>query len=125
MLFRSEHGARLHRDVFIKALDLLHTKPLLRTDMPSAGRATLVTQPRRRRHVVHLLYAPPLKRGRCLVIEDLPPLFDVPVAVRVPETIRAVRLPLTGESLPFDAVDGEVRVVVPEVHVHQMLTVEW
>ena len=120
-----EHGARLHRDVFIKALDLLHTRPLLRTDMPSAGRATLVTQPRRNRHVVHLLYAPPLKRGRCLVIEDTPPLFNVPLAVRVPETILAIRLPLTGESLPFDTVDGELRVVVPAVHAHQVLTLEW
>jgi hypothetical protein len=120
-----EHGARLHRDVFISALDRLHTRPLLRTDMPSAGRATLITQPHRRRHVVHLLYAPPLKRGRCLVIEDTPPLFDVPVAVRVPETIRSVRLPLTGESLPFDIIEDELRVVVPQVRAHQMLVLEW
>ena len=120
-----EHGARLHRDVFINALDLLYTQPLLRTDMPSAGRATLVTQPRRKRHVVHLLYAPPLKRGRCLVIEDTPPLFDVPVAVRIPETIRAVRLPLTGESLPFRMVEGVLETVVPQVRAHQMLVLEW
>ena len=120
-----EHGARLHRDVFINALDRLHTRPLLRTCLPSSGRATLVTQPRQKRHVVHLLYAPPLKRGRCLVIEDLPPLYDVPVAVRVPEKIARVRLPLTGKSLPFKVRNGVLETVVPEVHVHQMLVLEW
>ena len=120
-----EHGARLHRDLFIQALDRLHTRPLLRTCLPSSGRATLVTQPRQQRHVVHLLYAPPLKRGRCLVIEDLPRLVDVPVAVRVPEAIVRVTLPLTGQSLPFQVRDGVLETVVPEVHVHQMLVLEW
>jgi hypothetical protein len=85
----------------------------------------LVTQPEKRRHVVHLLYAPPLKRGRCLVIEDLPALRDVPVAVRVPEAITAVRLPLTGQALPFQVRAGVLETVVPEVHVHQMLVLEW
>ncbi len=120
-----EHGARLHRDLFLNALARLHTRPLLRTSLPSSGRATLVSQPGRKRHVVHLLYAPPLKRGRCLVIEDLPTLRDVPVSVRVPETVKRVRLPLTGESLPFRVADGVLETVVPEVHVHQMLVLEW
>ncbi len=120
-----EHGARLHRDLFIRALEQLHTQPLLRTCLPSSGRATLVTQPRLKRHVVHLLYAPPLKRGRCLVIDDLPRLVDVPVAVRVPEAITRVRLPLTGTVLPFQVRDGVLETVVPEVHVHQMLVLEW
>ena len=74
---------------------------------------------------MHLLYAPPLKRGRCLVIEDLPRLADVPVAVRVPETITRIRLPLSGAELPFQVRDGVVETIVPEVHVHQMLVLEW
>jgi hypothetical protein len=120
-----EHGARLHRELFIEALGCLHTQPFLRAGLPSSGRATLVSQPRQKRHVVHLLYAPPLKRGRCLVIEDLPRLADVPVAVRVPETITRIRLPLTGAELPFQVRDGVVETIVPEVHVHQMLVLEW
>ncbi len=120
-----EHGARVHRDLFINALDRLHTKPLLRASLPSSGRATLVSQPRQRRHVVHLLYAPPLKRGRCLVIEDMPALRDVPVAIRVPEKITRVFLPLTKMTLPFKLRDGVLETVVPEVHTHQILTLEW
>ncbi len=120
-----EHGARVHRDLFINVLDRIHTKPLLKTSIPSSGRATLVAQLQLRRYVVHLLYAPPLKRGRCLIIEDLPPLYDVPVSVRVPEKITRVRLPLTGESLPFVLNKGVLQTVVPKIHVHQMLVLEW
>jgi hypothetical protein len=120
-----EHGARIHRDLFINALERLHTKPLLRTSLPSSGRATLVSQPRKRRHVVHLLYAPPHKRGRCLVIEDMPVLRDVPVAIRVPEKIVRVVLPLAKEHLPFRIRDGVLETVVPELRTHQMLALEW
>ncbi len=120
-----EHGARIHRDLFINALERLHTKPFLRTSLPSSGRATLVSQPRQRRHVVHLLYAPPLKRGRCLVIEDMPTLRDVPVAIRVPEKIMRAVLPLTKKQLPFKMRNGVLETVVPEMRAHQMLALEW
>lgn len=120
-----EHGARAHRDLFINALDCLHTKPMLRTSLPSSGRATLVSQPRQRRHVVHILYAPPLKRGRCLVIEDMPVMRDVPVSIHVPEKIARVVLPLTKQECPFTMSNGVLETVIPEVRTHQMLSLEW
>ncbi|MEI6425638.1 MAG: hypothetical protein WCP55_25720, partial [Lentisphaerota bacterium] len=120
-----EHGARVHRDLFINALNKLHTKPFLQTCLPSSGRATLVSQPRQRRHVVHLLYAPPLKRGRCLVIDDMPVLRDVPVAIRIPEKIARVFLPLKKEQLPFKMRNGVLETLVPELRAHQMLVLEW
>ncbi|MFZ2657473.1 MAG: alpha-amylase family protein [Victivallales bacterium] len=120
-----EHGARVHRDLFINALDRLHTKPFLHTCLPSSGRATMISQPRQRRHVVHLLYAPPLKRGRCLVIEDIPVLRDVPVSIRVPEKIKRAFLPLTREELSFKMRKGVLEAVVPEMRMHQMLALEW
>lgn len=120
-----EHGARVHRDLFTNALTLLHTKPLLWTYLPSSGRATLVSQPQKRRHVVHLLYAPPLRRGRCLVIEDMPTLRDVPLKIRVPEKITRVVLPLSGKQLPFKMRNGVLKTIVPETRMHQMVSLEW
>ena len=120
-----EHGARIHRDLFINALSRLHTKPLLQTSLPSSGRALLLSQPPKHRHVVHFLYAPPLKRGRCLVIDDMPVLRDVPLVIRTTETIARVVLPLTKKQLPFKMRNGVLETVVPEVCSHQMLTLEW
>jgi hypothetical protein len=112
------NGARLHRQLFVNALKLIYTQPVVSVKLPSAGRVNVVHQPAQRRYVVHLLYAPPLQRGRCLVIEDLPVLNDVAVALRVPETIQ--RAYLAPSEIDLNLVNnGVAQVVVPEVVGHQ------
>lgn len=119
------HGARLHRDFFIAMLRRLHRKPALETKLLSAGRATLVHQPRYQRYVAHLMYGAPIKRGRCEVIEDLPELFDVPVAVRLPVKVRKATLPLSGKKLKVTNSGGASHVTVPRVKCHEMVVFEY
>jgi len=111
------HGARVHRQLFINALKLVYTQPVVTTHLPSAGRVSVVHQPQHARYVVHLMYAPPLQRGRCSVIEDIPVLHQVPVKLRVAETVTRVYLAPSGEELPVMA--GEV--TVPSVTGHQAI----
>jgi len=113
------HGARLHRDLFLNALGLIYADPMIKTEMPSAGRISLLHQPDQGRYVAHLLYAPTLQRGRCLVIEDLVPLHDVPLEIRVPETIQRAYLVPGEEALQMARAGDVVRVTVPKVHCHQ------
>jgi hypothetical protein len=129
-------GARLHRDLFIRALGLLHTAPMVRTELPSAGRVSLLHQVEpgghsaSARYVAHLLYAPPLQRGGCLVIEDMPPLYEVPLTLRVPEQITRAYLVPSGQELAVErgghgTSEGDVvRVTVPEVRCHQAVVFE-
>jgi hypothetical protein len=118
-------GARLHRDLFSRALGLLHEAPMVRTELPSAGRVSLLRQAAQKRYVAHLLYVPPLERGRCLVIEDLPPLYDVPLEVRVPEeVIKAHGVP-GGQELAMEREGDVVRVTVPQVQCHQAVVFEF
>ena len=84
------HGARLHRDLFVNVLKLLHTRPMVETELPSAGRISLLHQPQRNRYVAHLLYGPPSQRGRCEVIEDLPTLTDVSLSFDLPTSIKRI-----------------------------------
>ena len=58
------------------------------------------------------------------MIEDLPALFDVPVTVRVPETIRSVRLEPVGAALPFTCRDGAVSFRVPRLQCHAVAVLE-
>lgn len=118
------HGARVHRDLFANALRLIYSRPMVQTRLPSAGRVSLMQQPQHRRYIAHLLYAPPLQRGRCLVIEDLPPLFDVPLTVRVPEAISAAYLIPGRIPLTWTQEDG-IRVTVPRVQGHQAVVFEY
>ena len=114
-----QHGAKVHRQLFVNALRLLHTRPMVETDLPSAGRVSLLRQPEHGRYVAHLLYAAPLQRGRCLVLEDLPALRNVPVTVRLPQAPRKAYLVPGNTALPCDvAADGTARVIVPEFSCH-------
>jgi hypothetical protein len=112
------HGARLHRQLFVNALRLIYAKPVVTTQLPSAGRVNVVHQRDMQRYVVHLMYAPPLQRGRCLVIEDIPTLYDVPVSLSVPEKISGAYLAPSKIALQLEN-DGDASVVVPEVVGHQ------
>jgi hypothetical protein len=119
------HGAKVHRQLFVNALRLIHRRPMAEAALPSAGRISLLHQPSKRRYVLHLLYAPPLQRGRCLVIEDIVPVHGVGVTLRVPETIRAARLPLESSDLPMQCDQGAVTVSVPTVQGHQAVVFEY
>ncbi|HEX4795636.1 MAG TPA: alpha-amylase family protein [Humisphaera sp.] len=122
----ADDGARLHRDLFINALRRVYRKQILTTTLPSAGRASLLHQPDKKRYVVHLLYSPPLQRGRTLVIEDFPTIYDVPVELRVPEKIKRVRLPLNGKTLKVAKGRASHGLTVPELKDgHQVVVFEY
>ena len=75
--------------------------------------------------VVHALHYVPERRGRDFdVIEDVIPLFEIPVSVRVDEAIRGVTLQPQGEMLDFEQKDGRVHFVVPRIEGHQMVVLE-
>jgi hypothetical protein len=92
-------GAKAHRDLFTNLIKLLHTQPMVEAGLPSAGRVSLLHFPEQRRYVLHLLYAAPLQRGRCLIIEDMPVLREVPVRLRLPEAAREITLEPAGFRL--------------------------
>jgi len=119
------HGARLHRDLFLNAVKRLHRRPVVSTVMPSCGRINLMHQPAKSRYVAHLLYAPPLQRGRCLVIEDLVPLYEVPVRLTVPEKIRRAYLAPSRRPLTLRRGRTAVSVIIPKVECHQAVVFEY
>ena len=114
-------GTRLHRQLFANALARVYSHPMLRVEMPSCGRVTLMQQPEQNRYVAHLLYAAPVTRGRCQIIEDLVPLYNVPLTLRVPETVRHAYLMPSREPLSLGGTEGLVEVTVPLVQAHQMV----
>lgn len=119
-----QHGARLHRQLFINALRLIYTDPVVTTQLPSAGRVNVVHQPDQKRYVVHLMYGPPLQRGRCMVIEDLPTLYDVPVKLAVPEKITRAYLAPSQVALDLNN-SAACAVTVPMVTGHQAVVFEY
>ena len=120
-----KHGAQLHRDLFVNALELIYKNPAMQVTMPSGGRVNLLHQPEARRYVAHILYGPPIERGRCSAIEDLVPIFDVPVALRVPERIKKAHTAPEKKTLRMKKSRGTVSVTVPRVECHTAVVFEY
>ena len=90
--------------------------------LPSTARLTVTRDEINRRIIVHLLYADIVKRGRNTeVIEDLPPLYDTKLLLRIPETVRSVTMEPQHDGLPFRQSGGKVETVVPLFRCHQMI----
>lgn len=124
------HGARVHRDYFARLLRMVHRTPMAEASLPSAGRLSLLHQPDERRYVAHLLYGPPISRGRCQVIEDLPPLYDVEVRLRLPQRITSLRLIPDGVELRVRGGssgqdDEAIEATVPRFSAHCAVVAEY
>jgi hypothetical protein len=119
-----DQAMQLHRDLLTNCLNLLYTDTLLEADLPSCGRATVMRQGARNRTVVHLTYVNPVHRGPTEVVEDIVPLFEREVALRLEREPKRVYLAPSREELPFTYVDGRVRFSVPRLELSQIVVAE-
>jgi hypothetical protein len=108
----------------------------LATNLPSTARVTLTKQPKEKRHVLHLLYAPTVSRGGVMqlsggnvsggksveVIEDLPPLHDIEVTLQLP--VKSARLVPQGGDVTLEKSGDRVTLRVPVFSCHQMIEIE-
>jgi hypothetical protein len=127
-------GQPLYRDFFKAALHQLLPQGLpVRTNLPTVARFNLLHQPAKNRLIAHLLYAPITLRAQVTIwgtprpteiIEELIPLRDTRVTLRLAHPVRAATLEPQGTPLPFTH-DGErVTFTVPEFTGHQMIVLQ-
>lgn len=137
-LYRST-GAVMHKQLFAHALSafLGDQAQVVTGNLPSTGRVTLMRQENEKRTICHVLYAPTILRGGELpleneqrnlstteIIEDLIPLHDVALTVKVSEPVRKVTLQPENREIPFDYADGKVSFTIPEFTCHTMAVLE-
>jgi len=107
------------------ALDLLlGDGKTLQTTLPSQGAVTLAYQRSDSRYVNHLLYGVPYRRGDRGVIEDIIPVYNVDVTLRLDAPVKGVKLVPQMEDIPFVCRGGEVSYTVPKVDCHQMVEIQ-
>ncbi|OWR31388.1 beta-galactosidase [Saccharibacillus sp. O23] len=97
----------------------------LEASLPAQAVATLQEQPGRNRRVLHLLYAPPIRRGKDVeIIEDLPFVRPTEVSLAEDRPAREVYLAPQRTPIEFTQENGRIRCTVPEWSCHQMVVVE-
>ena len=124
-------GQPLYKYIVRGLLDRLLPDPILTTDLPSAGRATLNHQASENRHILHLLYGPPQVRGKAVplpngdgirvmeMIEDIPAIGPVSATVRLPRPPARVYDALSGADITWsEAGQGAYRIAVPGLRIH-------
>jgi hypothetical protein len=119
----ARHGNYPYRLLVRNILDRLLPEPLLRLGAPTSAEATVLRQ--KGRTIVHVLQYSPERRAQDLdLIEDIVPIFNVPVSLKLAARPRCVYLAPGREALPFRYAGGRAEVTLPEVRGHGMLVFE-
>jgi hypothetical protein len=117
------HGNYPYRQLVQYLLNRLLPDPLLRAGGPTGLEATIVRQ--EARTIVHLLYYAPERRAPNLdLVEDIIPVANVALSVRLPSAPTRVYLAPEMQALSFTYNAGRVNLIVPEVSGHAMVVIE-
>jgi len=120
-------GSLFLKETIIYALNkLLGDNKTLNTNLPAQGIVTLMLQKKEKRYVNHLLYVSPVKRGDNIeIIEDIIPVYDIQVEVKIAEKINKVYLAPDMKELAFVQKDGKVSYTVDKLKCHAMAVLEF
>jgi hypothetical protein len=126
----ASHGNYPYRLLVRNLLQRLLPEPLLRVDAPTSTETSVARQGKQGgkpggRTIVHLLHYSPERRTEKLdLIEDVVPLFDVPLSLKLPRAPKRVYSAPDESPIPFEYLAGRVNLRVPEVRGHAMIVFE-
>lgn len=118
----------LHLKELVIALieKLISNQKTLTVTLPDRGVVTLMQQPAFNRYITHLLFAHTSHRGKDTeVIEDLIPLYDTKVSIKLPQKPARVTLAPQNTALPFDYQNDTLSFCVDKFVCHQMISIEY
>jgi hypothetical protein len=130
-IFRAfaNHGNYPYRLLVRNLIDALLPEPLLRVTGPTSLEATVTRQRavkgRSERTIVHLLQYCPERRAKDLdIVEDIVPLYDVPLSLALPKPPKRVYTAPDETAIAFTHSAGRATLTVPEVRGHTMIVFE-
>jgi hypothetical protein len=124
-IFRAyaRNGYPVYRQLVQNCIGRLIPDPLVRTEAPSTAQVTVTAQ--RGRRVIHVLHYIPERRSPDLdIVEDVIPLANMRLALRLGRRPGSVYLAPQRQNLRFEYDDSYARVTVPSVNGHQMVVFE-
>ncbi|MCY4071714.1 MAG: beta-galactosidase trimerization domain-containing protein [Chloroflexi bacterium] len=113
------------RTLFLNALEMLLPEPVVRHGGPSTLELAYNDQPARSRTVLHLLHYIPIRRSKIDIIEDVIPVYNIPVSIRAGKRIESVKLAPSGDAIDFEKVNGRINFTVAEIKGHQMIELNY
>lgn len=122
----STKASLILKEIVFYALDRLLENKTIKTSLPAQGVITLQQQKEHNRYINHLLYASPVMRGDGIcVIEDIVPIYDTDVQIKLDNKIKRVYLAPQMREIDFVQKDGKVSYKVDKIDCHQMVVLEY
>lgn len=119
----ARHSRQFDKLLAAACLRRLLPRPLVRCSAPSTAHVTVTQQPGRQ--MVHLLHYPAERRAPDLdIVEDVIPLVNIDLALRLDRAPARAYLAPQRQPLPLSYRDGYACVAVPEVRGHQIVVFE-
>lgn len=115
------------RQVVNDALDMLLPQRILRHQGPTSLLTCVNEQQGESRYVLHLLHYIPEKRSdKLFTIENVIPVYQIPVELHLPKEIYRASVALEGPEIPVERLPGGgVRFTVPKVEGHAMIELNY
>jgi hypothetical protein len=119
----AQNGNVPYRLLVRNTLERLLPEPLLRLDAPTSTETSVCRQGKRT--IVHILHYSPERRTEKLdLIEDIVPLYDLPMSLKLPRAPKKVYTAPDETPVPFEYLAGRVNLRIPEVRGHAMVVFE-
>ncbi len=104
---------------------ILGTDKTVCTNLPSQGLVTVMEQSEMNRYIIHLLYAPAVRRGeKSDVIEDLPTVCDTTLLFKTDKPVRNVYLAPQNKPADYELSKDGVIIKIKSFKCHQMIVVD-
>ncbi len=116
----AEAGSLFLKEVFFHVLDNMLGERMIKTNLPAQGIMTV--QEQESRYVAHMLYAAPVTRGtKTQIIEDLIPILDTELEIKLPTAPKNVYLAPQMTEIPYELDGTTVKLKVDKFEGHQMI----
>ena len=119
------YGCVFHKRWFMLALRSIYTPNLKISGLGSQGRCTMIHQREQNRYCINMTYASPVRRGKAEIIEDIMPVRNVDVEVKLDQEIASVMSIPDGQTLNFTQMNGVLCVTLPELTCHAALVLKY
>ncbi len=119
-------GSFISKEIVINTINLLLDKKTLFTNLPAQGVVSLMDQTKVHRYVNHLLYASPVSRGwQIQIIEDIIPIHDTFVELRIDKQPKRVYLAPEMKDLDYTYEDGVLTYTIDKFENHAMVVIDY
>lgn len=126
-LFKSYriHGNKIYKEVVDDSITRLIEQPMVVSDLPSTAQLSIMEQPSEDRRIIHILHYFHQRRAENLdIIEDIIPLYNKTIKIKVETMPDYVYLAPSKEKLDFSLKDNYIEVKLTKIDGHEMIVIQ-